>query len=677
MRLLLLMAWVTMRLVAQQPAVDDLRSTDPAVRRALLGRAHELGEAALPGLAEALHAADPAEARAALRALERLAARATAPAAPEGARDRVAEALARLVSDTGLARPVRQSLLQAYGLVNRREEGVQLLVAALDDRDLAEGALFALQRSGVAKAEVVLLERLTQPGPVLRAADFAAALGGRGSRAAVAGLAAVASGDDALAQAARAALAASGDPRAGTALLEAVRLQRAGAAAAYARWLESHGGDAEAQRAGYRRLLASAGSPARLAALEGLARLQDQELVAVCVDLLADPQPAVRAAARGRLIAAADQGLTRRLHALHPDLSPQARAELLRILAARGDCDAAALLQLVHAGLTDGAPSLRGAACEVLGASADADAGRLQPLLGDADRGVRDSAAAALVQVARRQLARGRGAEGLAGLREVVRAAPDPRVQAQAVALLGQARDAGALALLAPLAEGRDLREPVAAARVEIARGLVAREPERARAVLREAFLQARERGTRQAAAKELEQLGVAPADLARESGYLVAWHVLGPVPDPRAETLGRAPFATDAVDTGKPVRIGAKDLEWRSVMASGAEGVVDLRAAMAQDQVSAFAVTTFEWSGGEAVLEVGSDDGCAVWLNGTRVQDKWAFRGLSSGEDQIAVTPTAGRNVLVLHVHQGGGGFEFCVRLRKAAPAGEPARGR
>ncbi|MEZ8221707.1 hypothetical protein GG496_001877, partial [Candidatus Fervidibacteria bacterium JGI MDM2 JNZ-1-D12] len=65
-----------------------------------------------------------------------------------------------------------------------------------------------------------------------------------------------------------------------------------------------------------------------------------------------------------------------------------------------------------------------------------------------------------------------------------------------------------------------------------------------------------------------------------------------------------------------------------------------------------------------EAELRVGSDDSVKVWLNGKLVHQFGGMRGLSVDQDRVRVRLQKGVNRLLLKVTQGGGGWEFCVRL-------------
>ena len=65
------------------------------------------------------------------------------------------------------------------------------------------------------------------------------------------------------------------------------------------------------------------------------------------------------------------------------------------------------------------------------------------------------------------------------------------------------------------------------------------------------------------------------------------------------------------------------------------------------------------------ALLEVGSDDGVKIWLNGAVVHTNNVFRPLVPGQDKVEVQLREGWNDLMLKVSQGGGGWGASARLR------------
>jgi hypothetical protein len=65
------------------------------------------------------------------------------------------------------------------------------------------------------------------------------------------------------------------------------------------------------------------------------------------------------------------------------------------------------------------------------------------------------------------------------------------------------------------------------------------------------------------------------------------------------------------------------------------------------------------------ARLEIGSDDGVRVWLNGREVHGRNVMRGLTAGEDVVDVELVRGRNELLMKITQGGGDWRACCRVR------------
>ena len=63
--------------------------------------------------------------------------------------------------------------------------------------------------------------------------------------------------------------------------------------------------------------------------------------------------------------------------------------------------------------------------------------------------------------------------------------------------------------------------------------------------------------------------------------------------------------------------------------------------------------------------LELGTDDGVKVWMNGEVVHAKNVARGVKPGEDKVHLKLEEGWNVLMLKVTQGSGDWGACARLR------------
>ena len=68
-----------------------------------------------------------------------------------------------------------------------------------------------------------------------------------------------------------------------------------------------------------------------------------------------------------------------------------------------------------------------------------------------------------------------------------------------------------------------------------------------------------------------------------------------------------------------------------------------------------------------EATLELGSDDGIKVWLNGQVALANNVVRPCAPGQDKAGVTLKTGANTLLLKITQSGGDWAACARLRGA----------
>ena len=148
-----------------------------------------------------------------------------------------------------------------------------------------------------------------------------------------------------------------------------------------------------------------------------------------------------------------------------------------------------------------------------------------------------------------------------------------------------------------------------------------------------------------------------------------VGFRVLGPFPNVRPEqrTFDFGPEAKGAdIDfNARHATFGMKQIGWvRADARTGATGVpqLDIRKLAGDAQLPAdnvlfyFATVVESASAQKATLQIGSDDGVQVWLNGRKVHDHKVTRALAAAQDKVEVDLQAGRNLLLLKVDQGNG---------------------
>ena len=148
--------------------------------------------------------------------------------------------------------------------------------------------------------------------------------------------------------------------------------------------------------------------------------------------------------------------------------------------------------------------------------------------------------------------------------------------------------------------------------------------------------------------------------DIEKYHGCIVAWQMSGAYSEP-----GKS--ATDLFDIAfAPERPDADEVKWKEVKAAG-DGQLDLAKALGGSQRAAYmqAIIVVP-TATDARLEVGSDDAVKVWLNGKVIHANNVMRAFTWAEDKIDVSLNSGRNILMLKVTQGGGGWVGSARVRK-----------
>jgi len=399
---------------------------------------------------------------------------------------------------------------------------------------------------------------------------------------------------------------------------------------------------------------------ARTAALRSLAQLADEAAVGDLVDLLgravadADRDPVEKAlAAICSRAKRADACAAPILAALKTAAVP-ARASLLRAL---GRLNAPEALQALRAATEDKEPTVRDAAIRTL-----AENGGLE-------------AAPDLLRLAHKAAEPAHRVLALRGYWRLVGLAADKPLDERlkmceagmAVSARPEDRKLGltelasvphpdALKLAESLRADAAVRAEAEAAAVRIAAALLGSHRAEAQAAL-ERLAADGSPSTRAAARKALDTLD-------QLVGFITAWQVAGPYRQQgkSCQQLFDIPFPPEQPDAKvewKPLPAPADPaLAWQADLlpiADGEQCVVYLRSRVIVPKET------------KASLEIGSDDGVKLWLNGKLVHANNVMRPIAAGQDKAQATLKEGPNDFLLKVTQNNMGFAACVRVRNA----------
>jgi len=153
---------------------------------------------------------------------------------------------------------------------------------------------------------------------------------------------------------------------------------------------------------------------------------------------------------------------------------------------------------------------------------------------------------------------------------------------------------------------------------------------------------------------------------IAQRLGFVTSWNIAGPFPWNRAEAFKVIHVGEPAVNVAAPYKLGGKDVPWKKFEVKDDSGIIDMAGATGgQASVTGYAYTTVTVAADtDAMARMGSDDGIKLWVNGAAVHENNADRGTQIDQDKAPIKLKAGVNTLLVEVTQGGGGWNFCLRL-------------
>jgi len=237
---------------------------------------------------------------------------------------------------------------------------------------------------------------------------------------------------------------------------------------------------------------------------------------------------------------------------------------------------------------------------------------------------------------------------------EGMRAARRPEDKKLVLAALAGVAHPGALKMAESFVKDPALGAEAAMAAIKVAISICGSHRAEAESSLKRIAASAPDERVRNEAARAIEQVGGL-------AGFILDWWVAGPYTEKGKD--GQALF--DMVLP--PEREGA-DVVWRrQPLRTELDRLwsIDLHATMRGDNRAGYLKTKIASpKRQDAVLELGSDDGVKVWLNGKLVHSNNALRGETRGEDKVRLTLNQGSNTLMLKVTNNSGDWAVDARL-------------
>ncbi len=240
--------------------------------------------------------------------------------------------------------------------------------------------------------------------------------------------------------------------------------------------------------------------------------------------------------------------------------------------------------------------------------------------------------------------------------RKAMDLAGDAQEKKRVLSGLVAAKSLGTLNMAADYLNDLALHLEAESAVVQIAQGVFGSDPQRVKEVMTKVIQGTKQDAIRQQAQEVINQIE-------RFDDYLVSWQISGPyTKDGKAGELIDAVFA--------PEQQG-QEAQWRAMPAGTTPDqpwLVEpekVQGFTGDNRVAYLRTKIVSPKEQKARLELGSDDGVKVWLNGEVVHANNAVRPVQLGEDKADVTLKEGVNVLLVKLIQDGGQWAMAVRLR------------
>lgn len=231
-----------------------------------------------------------------------------------------------------------------------------------------------------------------------------------------------------------------------------------------------------------------------------------------------------------------------------------------------------------------------------------------------------------------------------------------PDEKKQILAGLGNVPDEKALALALPLIEDNSVKSEAAQSILQISASIYGSNPNLAKTAINKVLASNIDENLTKQAKIILKQI---EANIA----YITLWEVAGPYfkEGNNYDALFNIVF---------PPEEGKTEVNWRPIPAGTNPKqpyIIDLLKFFGGEQRVAYARTyIYSPTDQNARLELGSDDGAKVWLNGELVHSINAARPITPDSDKVNIKLKKGWNSLLLKITQNNLGWEFCVKIVK-----------
>lgn len=261
--------------------------------------------------------------------------------------------------------------------------------------------------------------------------------------------------------------------------------------------------------------------------------------------------------------------------------------------------------------------------------------------------------------------------ETVSQLKEALAAAKSAPEKKQVLSGLSNVTSLEALAAIQEQAQDESVRAEAETAAVKVAAALGGAYPEKAKAALSPYISRPEGDPLRTQAAQALDRMNKA-------QGFITAWELAGPymLENEDAGHLFTQTLEPETNPTAVPWRILPMGSVARPAgYVEPAAGLVDLFSAIGGFERAAYIRSqVFAPAAQDAVLEVSSDDGVKIWLNGELVHQKMMLRAVDMAQDKISVKLNEGWNDIVLGVYNLGSDWGASVKV--TTPEGQPIEG-